>query len=316
MKRMNRDGKQAAYRQVCSHLRVYGNSLTVVFNHIRNDTTNRDAQWFLTDILEQRGNEGKMLNLRKMSAMPQMAAVLAMSLIMNVQVWAGPSGPVNGPGHSTKTAGSQEGMVTVELPVTVLTVVKGGAWMGGVPIYAEPDFNSTVANVLYLEEMVRLIEHMPGGWSKILYNGQERFVYSGDGAFLENNTWPIPEGDADRAALVAYGFQYLGAPYRYGGNDAATGSDCSGFIRQVMSNGAGVSLPRTSQQQAGSGSAVDISQIRCGDILAYGSGGSINHVGIYIGDGMMLHSENSENGVVITNMENQENLAGVRRVLP
>ena len=72
-----------------------------------------------------------------------------------------------------------------------------------------------------------------------------------------------------RQNLVNYALQFVGGPYRAGGNDPRTGVDCSGFVRYVMQNGAGISMNRSSGSQATQGYAVSSSQMQPGDLLFY-----------------------------------------------
>lgn len=91
-------------------------------------------------------------------------------------------------------------------------------------------------------------------------------------------------------AVVEIAKQYLGIPYRYGGNSPATGFDCSGFVKYVYSQ-MGVNLNRVAADQMLNGIWVDPSQLQPGDIIGfYNSSGYISHVGIYVGNGMMIHS--------------------------
>ena len=106
--------------------------------------------------------------------------------------------------------------------------------------------------------------------------------------------------DERRQSLVDCALQFLGCPYRDAGNDPHTGVDCSGFVRYVMQHGAGVSLNRSSRAQAGQGTAVSAEQMRPGDLVFYGSRGSINHVAMYIGDGQVIHASTYKTGVKLS----------------
>ena len=97
-----------------------------------------------------------------------------------------------------------------------------------------------------------------------------------------------------------YAMQFLGCRYRYGGTNPLTGVDCSGFTRFVMLNGAGISIPRTSGGQANAGIPVSAEQMQPGDLICYGSGRSINHVAMYIGNGQIIHASTEETGVKIS----------------
>ena len=82
---------------------------------------------------------------------------------------------------------------------------------------------------------------------------------------------------------------YLGTPYVWGGT-SPSGFDCSGFVQYVYSQN-GYSLTRTTYTQwDNDGIYVKKSDLRPGDLVYFGSGGSPTHVGIYVGDGMMIHS--------------------------
>lgn len=100
-----------------------------------------------------------------------------------------------------------------------------------------------------------------------------------------------------RQDLVQYALQFVGGRYRAGGNDPNTGADCSGFVRYVMQNGAGVSMNRSSTAQSSQGVQISASQMQPGDLLFYGSGSRINHVAMYIGDGQIVHASTYSTGI-------------------
>lgn len=106
------------------------------------------------------------------------------------------------------------------------------------------------------------------------------------------------QAEADRRQnLVNYALQFVGGPYRYGGSDPHTGVDCSGFTRYVMQHGAGVTIARSSTAQSQQGRAISAEEMRPGDLIFYGSGKSINHVGMYIGNGQIVHASTYETGI-------------------
>ncbi|MCI8268917.1 MAG: C40 family peptidase [Lachnospiraceae bacterium] len=111
---------------------------------------------------------------------------------------------------------------------------------------------------------------------------------------------------ADQAAearqnLVNYALQFVGGPYRAGGNDPRTGVDCSGFVKFVMQNGAGIGMNRSSATQATQGKAISANQMQPGDLIFYGSGSHINHVAMYIGNGQIVHASTYKTGIKISN---------------
>ena len=109
------------------------------------------------------------------------------------------------------------------------------------------------------------------------------------------------EAASARQNLVDYALQFVGGPYRAGGNDPHTGVDCSGFVRYVMQHGAGISMNRSSGSQATQGKAISSSQMQPGDLLFYSGGSGINHVAMYIGDGKIVHASTYATGIKISN---------------
>lgn len=104
-----------------------------------------------------------------------------------------------------------------------------------------------------------------------------------------------------REKVVNYALQFLNGPYRDGGSDPRTGTDCSGFVKYVMQNGAGVTMNRSSVAQATQGVPVSASQMQPGDLIFYGNGSRINHVAMYIGDGQIVHASTYKTGIKISN---------------
>ena len=100
-----------------------------------------------------------------------------------------------------------------------------------------------------------------------------------------------------RQSIVNYALQFVGGRYSYGGSDPRTGVDCSGFTRYVMQHAAGLTINRSSGGQASQGRAVSADQMRPGDLIFYGSGSSINHVAMYIGNGQVVHSSTYSTGI-------------------
>jgi cell wall-associated NlpC family hydrolase len=117
-------------------------------------------------------------------------------------------------------------------------------------------------------------------------------------------------------AVVTEARKYLGVPYLWGGTDPAKGLDCSGFTKLVYGN-LGIELPRTSSQQATSGTAVaSLADARPGDLVFFDHDGSrpgIDHVGIYVGDGKMIAAPQAGEVVKVQDVGDP---AVIRRVLP
>ena len=104
---------------------------------------------------------------------------------------------------------------------------------------------------------------------------------------------------ATRSALVAYAKQFLGNPYLYGGTSLTEGADCSGFTQGVFAH-FGITTGRSSRDQAEKGREIAISDVQPGDLLFYASGGTINHVALYIGGNEVIHASNPTTGITIS----------------
>lgn len=119
-----------------------------------------------------------------------------------------------------------------------------------------------------------------------------------------------------RTAMVNYAMQFLGNRYVMGGRSLASGTDCSGFTCYTYA-AFGYGISRTPQGQLTSaGRGIDMSQIQPGDIICYSSNGSTcTHVGMYIGDGKIIHSANSRVGVIISDYKFDGVILGVRSVV-
>lgn len=100
--------------------------------------------------------------------------------------------------------------------------------------------------------------------------------------------------------VIANGEQYLGVPYKWGGNTPSEGFDCSGFVKYVYARN-GVQLPRNSRQQSSVGEWIpaNVGGLRQGDLMFFASNGQrIDHVAMYAGGNRILHSSASGGGVV------------------
>ena len=103
-----------------------------------------------------------------------------------------------------------------------------------------------------------------------------------------------------RENVVDYALSFVGGRYVWGGNDPHTGADCSGFVRYILSNTAGVSMSRTSADQAREGTTVSAEEMQPGDLLFYGKGSRVNHVAMYIGDGQIVHASTARTGIKVS----------------
>ena len=103
-----------------------------------------------------------------------------------------------------------------------------------------------------------------------------------------------------RVDLISYATQFVGNPYVWGGTSLTSGADCSGFTLSIFAK-YGVYLPHSSKAQANCGTRISASEAKPGDLFFYGSGSSISHVAIYIGNGQIVHASSKKTGIKISN---------------
>ncbi len=119
-------------------------------------------------------------------------------------------------------------------------------------------------------------------------------------------------GSGTGQQIANYACQFVGNPYVMGGTSLTGGADCSGFVYRVYGD-FGYSLPRTSYQQETAGVGVSYESAQPGDIICY-----TGHVGIYIGNGQIVHASNSApypaGGIKISNAT-YRSIVAVRRIV-
>lgn len=98
---------------------------------------------------------------------------------------------------------------------------------------------------------------------------------------------PVVNADTPADVAVAAARNVIGGRYVWGGTNPATGVDCSGLVQWSFAQ-AGIAVPRTSQEQAVAGVPVARADLAPGDVIVYYPNAS--HVGIYEGDGMVIHA--------------------------
>lgn len=107
--------------------------------------------------------------------------------------------------------------------------------------------------------------------------------------------------DVSGAKLASFAQNFVGNPYVWGGTSLTNGADCSGFTQAVYAS-FGISIPRDSRSQAASGTKVSLDSVQPGDLIFYASGGTVNHVAMYIGGGQVVHASDERTGITISNM--------------
>ena len=101
--------------------------------------------------------------------------------------------------------------------------------------------------------------------------------------------------------LIDFVDQWWGVPYRIGGT-TKSGIDCSGFVRGLVSETYGFSLPRSSREQAQYCKRVEKTQVKEGDLVFFSSGRHISHVGLYLANNKFVHASTSM-GVIISDLD-------------
>jgi cell wall-associated NlpC family hydrolase len=127
----------------------------------------------------------------------------------------------------------------------------------------------------------------------------------------------------DKASdMVLTAMNFLGVPYRRGGNSADRGFDCSGFTRQVFETSLGLILPRRADEQASAPGlcAIKRDELQPGDLVFFNTlRRTFSHVGIYVGDGKFIHAPRPGGEVRVEDMRFvywAKRFTGARRAEP
>lgn len=150
-----------------------------------------------------------------------------------------------------------------------------------------------------------------GGGSGSYSGGSQGGSYSGgssSGSGSSGRTYSTGGGSSIGSSIASYGLQFLGNSYVYGGNSLTNGIDCSGFVNQLYA-AYGYSVPRSSSQLAQSGSSVSgLDQAEAGDVICYDG-----HVGIYLGDGTIVHASNEKDGIKVSDVNASGDIVAIKR---
>lgn len=205
-----------------------------------------------------------------------------------------------------------------------------------VNVRKEASKDSDVIEKIKLNTEVSVLSE-ENGWSKVSVNGKEGYVASNllsksktqettsrgstttrreaEKNNKEETTTTVASGKG--STVVETAKSYIGSRYVYGAS-GPNSFDCSGFTSYVFKLH-GVSLNRTAKAQYSNGTAVSRSDLQPGDLVMFGpSASGINHVGIYIGGGQIVHAANPSRGVTIDTINSgyyNNNYVGARRVI-
>jgi len=172
--------------------------------------------------------------------------------------------------------------------------------------------------VILLQGEIVVVKSVHEDWYGIETNGSVLYV--------KQSTLDVPQFVELPAArlegtiaddIIETAMTYLGTRYLYGGR-SPNGFDCSGFVGYVF-EAHGITLNRSSRDQARQGTAVGRDELQRGDLLFFGSVNNINHAALYIGDELFIHSSSDRSGgVIISDLNavyNVRSYVTARRVL-
>ncbi|MCC2147929.1 NlpC/P60 family protein [Lachnospiraceae bacterium CLA-AA-H246] len=150
-------------------------------------------------------------------------------------------------------------------------------------------YNNSVATFYFLPTTGEMVK------SQIMIIDNVFYSFDANGYMTDQNA-----SDSDLtfgSKIAAYATQFIGNPYVYGGTSLTNGADCSGFTQSVMSH-FGIKIPRTADQQAigydgtttkyATAKIISVNNIQPGDLVFYYQ--PISHVGLYIGNGLIVHA--------------------------
>ena len=178
------------------------------------------------------------------------------------------------------------------------------AWSAPAPVPEQAGADARLQQIIRRAEATpaptsQAAEHDPAGWW-----GGPRVVH---------------EVSTRASQLVINALSFLGVRYRYGGDHASSGVDCSGLVRRVYQETLGLVLPHNAAQQSREGEKVAENELRPGDLVFFNTlRRAFSHVGIYIGNGQFVHAPRPGERVQIANLDSPywaRRFDGARRLI-
>lgn len=168
-----------------------------------------------------------------------------------------------------------------------------GTIVNSVYFRSAPSSSSSIYGVLKTGTVVQVLAK-DGYWLKVSYKNVTGYITSSSNyvSLTTNGSLTTQATLADR--IISTGKKYIGTPYLFGSSSYTTKTfDCSSFTQYIF-RVHGVSLPRSSREQAAVGYRVSYSQLKKGDLIffhtASRTGTRVDHVAVYIGNGQILHA--------------------------
>ncbi len=199
-------------------------------------------------------------------------------------------------------------------------------------IRSAPSTDAGVIGQLNTGETVNILTKTGGAWFKIEYGGKIGYVHAtyvtdSRNAAPKTQTPAENPGTAPDAPpistkgqlIVDTAKKYLGIPYVYGGS-SPSGFDCSGLVQYVFKE-LGVSINRVAADQTAHGTPITKENLQPGDVVFFHNTArysTINHVGIYVGDGNFIHAPQTGDVVKITTLDSgyyARTFVAARRIL-
>ena len=179
-----------------------------------------------------------------------------------------------------------------------------------------PSTDAGVVKTVTQGKKVDVVEQLDG-WVKVSDNGKEGYCsaeYITVGVEMPTAYSKDQASANGGSSVVSNALQYVGGRYVWGGESLKSGVDCSGFTMKIYEQ-YGVYLPHSADAQKGMGTRVaSLSEAQPGDLVFYGSGGYASHVGIYMGDGQIVHASSARTGIKVSNASYRTPIA-IRRYL-
>jgi len=119
--------------------------------------------------------------------------------------------------------------------------------------------------------------------------------------------------------VLDYALNLIGSPYKFGGSDPDKGVDCSGYVKHVYKQSAGIELPHNAKQISERGQAIATEELKPGDLVFFNTmRRAFSHVGIYAGDDKFVHAASTRTGAVtVSDMKDKywsKRFDGARRI--